>query len=113
VNMSQVTTINGTSNTVLWGEGSIDGMSNNTSSSGWDEGIFSGGYGGTQRSGNLILPDSPGNGGNNNFWGSSHPGGCPFCMCDGSVRLISYSLSGTATFNCALDYRNKTPFNLD
>jgi prepilin-type N-terminal cleavage/methylation domain-containing protein len=112
--MSAITSLNGTSNTVLVGEKSIDtNMYHNTSSSNWDECIFSGGYGGTGRSGNLIIKDAPGNGGNNNYWGSPYVSGGMFLMCDGSVRLIGYSFSGSAAFTHALSYTNSTPFTLD
>jgi len=112
--MTNITTLNGTSNTILVGEKSIDpGMYTNKSSSNWDECIFSGGYGGTGRSDNKILQDRINNGGNNNYWGSPFNGGTPFVMCDGSVRLINYSLSGQAAFISALDYKNVTPFTLN
>jgi len=111
--MSVVTANNGTSNTVLIGEKSIDpGMYTNTTSSNWDECIYSGGYGGTDRSDIVIVKDAPGNGGNNNYWGSPFSGGVPFLMTDGSVRMISYSASGTTAFQCALNYKNATPFTL-
>jgi prepilin-type N-terminal cleavage/methylation domain-containing protein len=112
--MSAVTNLNGTSNTVLAGEKSIDtGMYTNTNSSNWDENIYSGGYGGTCRSDIQILKDGPGNNGNNNYWGSPFDAGAPFLMTDGSVRMINYNLSGTAAFQRSLNYRNTTPFTLN
>jgi len=110
--VSAVSALNGTSNTIMVGEKSMDpGNYNNTSSGNWDEVIFSGGYGGTGRGGNLILQDSPGDNYGND-WGSPYAGGCPFLMCDGSVHTIGYSKSGSADFNNALYYTNKNPINL-
>jgi len=112
ITMSSITSANGTTNTILAGEKAMEpGMYSNTSSSGWDEVIYSGGYGGTSRSGTGVIKDAPGNNYSNN-WGSPFNGGCPFVMCDGSVRLISYSVSPTV-FQYALDYQNATPFSLD
>jgi hypothetical protein len=34
-------------------------------------------------------------------------------MCDGSVRMISYTFSGSAAFSRALQYTNNVPFSLD
>jgi len=114
-NLAQVSSGNGTSNTVLFGEKSIDAgfVSSNTTSSNWDECIYSGGYGGTGRGGNIIIKDAPGNGGNNNYWGSPFSGGGIFCMGDGAVRPINYSYSGTAAFTESLNYLNSVPFSLD
>jgi prepilin-type N-terminal cleavage/methylation domain-containing protein len=112
ITMSQITNLNGTSNTVLMGEKSMDpGSYNNTASANWDECIYSGGYGGTCRSNNAIVKDSPGQSTNN--WGSPFDSGSPFLMCDGSVRMIGYTLSGSAAFTNALNYRNTTPFSLN
>jgi len=115
-----ISNLNGTSNTVFVGEGRMDtNQINNTNSSNWEEVIYSGGYGGTGRGdpnagnqGTTIVPDAPGIG-QNNGWGSPHGGGAQFVMCDGSVRMISFSLSGSAAFASALNYQNKTPFSLD
>jgi len=112
VTLSIITSSNGTSNTILVGEKSMDpGLYSNTSSSNWDEVIYSGGYGGTGRGGTINVKDAP----NDNFandWGSPFNGGTPFVMCDGSVRLINYSVSPTI-LGYALDYRNSTPFTLN
>jgi prepilin-type N-terminal cleavage/methylation domain-containing protein len=113
VTMSVITSLNGTSNTVLVGEKAMDpNQYGNTHSSNWDEVIYSGGYGGTGRGDVGIYKDVPGVPFGNQ-WGSPFTSGCPFVMCDGSVRLINYSLSGTAAFRAALDYRNSVPFSLD
>ncbi len=112
--LQMVSGANGTSNTVLAGEKSMDANSYGTTTSGnWDQIIYSGGQGGTGRNGTQILKDAPNNGGQNNYWGSPYDGGSLFVMCDGSVRLINYSLSNAAAFKAALYYLNTTPFSLD
>jgi prepilin-type N-terminal cleavage/methylation domain-containing protein len=125
--MSAVTNLNGTSNTILAGEKSIDtGYYNHTDANNWDENIYSGGYGGTNRNARdtdigggtidkrgIIVRDGPNNGGNDNKWGSPFESGCPFLMADGSVRMISYSASGTLPFTQALNWKNNVPFTLN
>jgi len=110
-----ITSNNGTSNTILYGEKSIDAgfAASNTGTSGWDEGIYAGGYGGTQRYGLTLIKDAVNNGGNSNNWGAPYSGGVPFGMVDGSARLISYSFSGQAAFGYALNYLNTTAFTLN
>ena len=111
--MAVITAGNGTSNTIYVGEKSMDpNYYTWTASSNWDEVIYTGGYGGTGRGGTLIMKDNPGDNYGND-WGSPFVGGCPFVMCDGSVRMINYSLSGSNAFNCAMYYNNTTTFNLD
>jgi prepilin-type N-terminal cleavage/methylation domain-containing protein len=114
-NMAVITSLKGTSNTVFVGEKAMDPTQNgyqNGSSQGWDEGIYSGGYGGTTRSNNLILKDTPGvNYGNN--WGSPYQAGGVFVMCDGSVRFINYCLSGSTAFTEALKYNSGSALPLD
>ncbi len=129
ISLSSITNNHGTSNTVLVGEKSMDPRNyGNTYSNNWDECIYTGDYGGTGRghgaysvknnvivpglSGSLILQDRIGDNFGNE-WGSPYDGGCPFVMCDGSVRLINYSLSGTAIFISALYYLSPYPSNLD
>jgi hypothetical protein len=114
ITMATMTGANGTSNTVLVGEKSIDPnfATTNKSSSGWDEGIYSGGFGGTGRGSNAIYQDHVG-AGNANDWGSPYPGASPFVMGDGSVRVLKYSLSGSAVFQDSLNYLNTKPFSLD
>jgi len=114
VGMAVVTNLNGTSNTIYIGEKSIDtSYYTNQNSSGWDENIFSGGYGGTCRSDFIIVKDAPGNSGNNNWWGAAHTAGPQMVMLDGSVRTIAFSLSGSANFDKALRYQNNIPFTLN
>jgi len=114
VSMSVITGLNGTSNTVLVGEKSMDPSEyQHTNGSNWDESIFTGGYGGTGRGATTIVKDITGGNEENNWWGSPYDGGSPFVMADGSVRLINYSYSGSAAFSCALTYSNTTPFSID
>jgi len=128
LSMAVLTASNGTSNTIMVGEKSMaPNMYSNTKSNSWDECIYSGGYGGTYRgngayttsggaivpntSGSLILKDTAGVAYSNN-WGAPFSGGCPFVMCDGSVRLINYGNSGTVNFIAALNYQSGVPINL-
>ncbi len=128
ITMPVITSGNGTSNTVLVGEKAMTpGNYGNTKSNNWDECIYQGGYGGTYRgsgaytltngaitpstSGSLILRDNNGITFNNN-WGAPFSGGCPFVMCDGSVRLLTYSYSGDVNFIAALYYQSGVAINL-
>jgi prepilin-type N-terminal cleavage/methylation domain-containing protein len=114
--LAVITGNNGTANTVFVGEKSMDpGFYGNTSSSGWDEGIYSGNYGGTSRWQNpgTIVRDTPNNNGNNNWWGCPYQAGGLFAMCDGSVRTINYSYSNSNAFGDALWYLNTNAFTLD
>jgi prepilin-type N-terminal cleavage/methylation domain-containing protein len=112
-NMSTVTALNGTSNTVLVGEKSMQTTNyNHGNANGWDEGVYSGAYGGTGRGSTSIYKDNPSSGMSND-WGSPFVSGGMFVMTDGSVRMIAYSLSGSTAFNSALNYQNTTPFTLN
>jgi len=112
ISMSMITAQNGTSNTVYVGEGFLDTREyNRNNSSNWEEDIYSGGYGGTGRGGLEIRRDDQS--GQGDKWGSPFSGGCPFVMCDGSVRLISYSQSGTTNFQRAMQWNNTVPFTLN
>ena len=116
ISMSNITSLNGTSNTVLYGEKSMDANYAATGSQGsnnWDEDIYSGGYGGTNRYTNIMVKDAPGNNGNNNYWGAPYTGGVPMGMCDGSVLLLSYNNSGSAALQDALSYTNTNPFTFN
>jgi prepilin-type N-terminal cleavage/methylation domain-containing protein len=119
ITMSVITSTIGTSNLILVGEKAMNPSNpassgyGNTQTANWDECIYSGGYGGTSRSNNLIMQDNNNNGTNfENNWGSPFAGGCPFVLTDGSVRLISYANSGTANFTNALNYTSGAPINL-
>ena len=112
ITMTAITSGNGTSNTILAGEKAMDtNFYGNTASNNWDEVIYSGGWGSTGRRGTMIIKDGPGIFYSDN-WGSPFNGGCPFVLCDGSVRLIPYSTSPTV-LGYALNYQNTTPFTLD
>jgi prepilin-type N-terminal cleavage/methylation domain-containing protein len=118
--LSKITSHNGTSNTILVGEKSMDPNNyDNTWSNNWDECIYSGGYGGTGRGDRNVYQDVEGvNYGNN--WGSPYSTSCPFLMCDGSVRgitygfdlMLGYNLGGkspTANSPGPLYWQNKIP----
>jgi prepilin-type N-terminal cleavage/methylation domain-containing protein len=112
--MATVTSLNGTSQTIFFGEGSIDpSMYISLSSGNFDENIYSGGYPGTNRSDINIIRDAPGNGGNSNNWGSAHDAGTPFMLLDGSVRLINYAQTAGNAFMWSLGMDNANPINLD
>jgi prepilin-type N-terminal cleavage/methylation domain-containing protein len=116
ITMANVSNLNGTSQTVLVGEGAMDPNNyDNTWSNNWDEVIYSGGYGGTGRGGTWIIQDAVGNNFGNN-WGSAHAGGCPFVMVDGSVHIITYG-QPNALFNLngggPTNYKNTIPLQWD
>jgi prepilin-type N-terminal cleavage/methylation domain-containing protein len=115
--MAVLTGNNGTSNTIYVGEKSVDPTytNTNTSTGGWDECIYSGGYGGTGRwqINPHMVKDYQGNGGNNNWWGSPFAGGVPFVMCDGSVRLLAYTLSDTNALGYAMNPYNNNVYTLN
>lgn len=111
--MANITTLNGTSNTVYVGEGYLSPNEyGRTHGSNWEEVIYSGGYGGTGRGSTEIRQDTP-SVGQGDRWGSPHSGACPFVFCDGSVRTVNYSYSGSTAFYNALRYNNVTPFTLN
>jgi prepilin-type N-terminal cleavage/methylation domain-containing protein len=115
--MAVVTSQNGLSNTVLVGEKSMDvSFYTNGSAANWDEGIYTGGYGGTGRGDRNIIKDAPGNGGQSNNWGSPYQSGGMFLMGDGSVRSIAFASNALIFSNAAnngpggaLSYTNSVP----
>jgi prepilin-type N-terminal cleavage/methylation domain-containing protein len=108
--MSMITSQNGTSNTILVGEKSMDpNYYTDPKSNSWDECIYSGGYGGTGRNSFVLEKDRQGAETNN--WGSPYDGVTPFVMVDGSVHLINYSIN-PQVFGNALNIYNRFPINL-
>jgi prepilin-type N-terminal cleavage/methylation domain-containing protein len=94
----------GTSNTILVGEKRIDLAHLGQYQSDDNEGYTAGWDWDTIRHTNLLpYPDAKNIAGSNSF-GSSHPSGCEFVFCDGSVRMIPYSINAT-TF-ARMGYRN-------
>jgi len=114
ITLPVISNLNGTSNTIYVGEGYMDPNTyiSQTAGNNWQENIYSGAYGGSGKDTNELLQDKAGYG-NNNRWGSAHTSGAQFCFYDGSVRTISYSQNGSTPFQCALNYRNNTPFTLE
>jgi len=111
--MGQITSARGTSNVIYVGQGYLNPDRYRwRSSSSWEEVIYSGGYGGTGRSGLQIFKDSVTQG-QGNFWGSPFAGGCPFLMVDGSVRMVNYSFSDSANFQAALQWNSNSPLSLN
>lgn len=86
--------LDGTSQTVLIGEKAMDPSNYLRPTWYWDEPFFTGGAGGTQRFGAILLPDQGGLLFRNN-WGSAHSTGSLFLFADGSVRLNAYATSPT------------------
>jgi prepilin-type N-terminal cleavage/methylation domain-containing protein/prepilin-type processing-associated H-X9-DG protein len=86
----------GTANTILVGEKSMDPRHYASGSWYWNQPVFSGGSGGTNRAGTYVYQDRI-------FaqfefadhWGSAHPGGAQFLFADGSVRNLSYTIPHT------------------
>lgn len=110
--MATVTSANGTSNTIYVGQGFLDVREyRRTGGSNWEEVIYAGNYGGTQRDTTALIKDDTS--GQGNKWGAPFPGGCPFVMLDGSVRFVNYSLNGSAVFDRARRWNNQIPFSLD
>jgi prepilin-type N-terminal cleavage/methylation domain-containing protein len=83
----------GLSNTILVGEKALDRRSFNTGSWLWNEPVFSGGSGGTDRWGTLIIQDGVGTPFPTN-WGSSHTGAALFVFGDGAVRPLQFGMDG-------------------
>ncbi|VTS02313.1 DUF1559 family PulG-like putative transporter [Tuwongella immobilis] len=111
--MSSVSNGKGTSNTIYVGHGYLSPNEySRTHGSNWEEVIYSGGYGGTGR-GSTALSKDVRSIGQGDRWGSPHEGGCPFLMCDGSVRMVNYNLNGTAALDSALRFNDDRPLSLD
>jgi prepilin-type N-terminal cleavage/methylation domain-containing protein/prepilin-type processing-associated H-X9-DG protein len=85
--------IDGTSNTIVAGEKSLDILAYDTGGWGWDEPWATGSNGGNARGGDLVGRDVTGTTFFHGNWGSIHPSAANFVLCDGSVRPISYSVA--------------------
>lgn len=106
ITMAGVLGGNGTSNTVFLGEKEMDpGSYNQAACNNWDECVYGGNYGGTQRYSSTIQKDVPGGNGNN--WGSPYTSGCPFLFLDGHSTIVNYSNSGTESFGAILSYQSQ------
>jgi prepilin-type N-terminal cleavage/methylation domain-containing protein/prepilin-type processing-associated H-X9-DG protein len=109
-----ITNLAGSSNLIFVGEGYMNpaDYTGHTTSDGWMEAIYSGGYGGTGRDSNQLYQDDPARG-TNDFWGGPHPGGAQFVFCDGHVQMIAFAQNGTQAFTSALNWQNTIPFTLN
>ncbi|HEX4612963.1 MAG TPA: DUF1559 domain-containing protein [Urbifossiella sp.] len=79
----------GTSNTLLAGEKSMDPRAYTSGSWYWDEPYFLGGTDSHARRGLALWPDAPDVVVQQN-WGAAHPGAAQFLLGDGSVRSVAY-----------------------
>jgi prepilin-type N-terminal cleavage/methylation domain-containing protein/prepilin-type processing-associated H-X9-DG protein len=102
INFAAIT--DGTSNTILVGEKRLDIAHIGQYQSDDNEGYTAGWDWDTIRHTNYRPYQDRPNSGSSNSFGSSHPSGCMFVFCDGSVKLIPYSINAT-TF-ARLGYRN-------
>jgi len=84
----------GSSNTILVGEKSMDPRGYTSGSWYWNQPVFSGGSGGTARLGTYVYRDAIGVP-FADHWGSAHPAGAQFLFADGSVRNLSYTIPHT------------------
>jgi len=103
-----VTITDGTSNTIFVGEKSVDPNMYTSDGGNWDEPAFAGAWGGCERGGTGILLDTPGVSYPDN-WGSPYAGGCPFSMCDGSVRTIIYGYNAASFYTYLTSNANDIP----
>ncbi len=93
----------GTSNTLLVGEKCLDTTMYTSDGGDWDEPVWPGQWGGSERAGNLLYRDAPGvdyiNGlsgsDDHGNWGSPYASGAPILMYDGSVHIAPYTPAGT------------------
>ncbi|MFO0801532.1 MAG: DUF1559 domain-containing protein [Gemmataceae bacterium] len=106
ITLARITSRRGTSNLIYVGEGFLDPNEyGRNHGSNWEEVIYSGGYGGTGRgSSELRRDDTIGQG---DRWGSPHTSGAQFLFCDGSVRVVPYTMSNNNIFTQAM-YWNST-----
>ena len=82
----------GTSHTVLIGEKAMNPLNYTTGTWYWDEPFFTGGSGGTQRWGDVVVHDSQSMGfAYRDNWGSAHASGAQFVFADGAVHLIPFA----------------------
>lgn len=114
VTMAAITTLNGTSNTIYIGEKSVaPSYYTNMTSQGWDEGVYTGGYGGNTRATTYLLPDSQvTEGEDSGAWGAAHTAGAQFVFLDGHVQMLVWANSQTAAFGEALAWTNTAVFQL-
>jgi prepilin-type N-terminal cleavage/methylation domain-containing protein/prepilin-type processing-associated H-X9-DG protein len=111
VTLGTVTTLNGTSNTVYIGEKSVQPSEYTWQCScGWDEDLYSGGYGGENRYSNIIQPDSFGGSSQGDEWGAAHSAGAQFVFLDGHVQMLSWANSNTNGFAWSLQWNNTNVF---
>jgi prepilin-type N-terminal cleavage/methylation domain-containing protein len=106
--MSVITSGNGTANTVFFGEKSMDpGFYGNTQSGGWDECIYSGGYGGTGRWSNWPIMQKDQSGSNNNYWGTpTRAAACSRCA---MVRCVRSAMRTTTPSPCPVRLTTRIP----
>jgi prepilin-type N-terminal cleavage/methylation domain-containing protein len=81
----------GLSNTILVGEKALDQRAYNTGAWYWNEPIFSGGSGGTDRWGRAIFQDGQNTQVPTN-WGAAHTVAAQFVFADGSVHPLRFGL---------------------
>lgn len=81
----------GTSQTFLVGEKSVDPKNYMPGTWAFDEPFFSGGSAGTARFGTKVLRDAP-DVNFQNHWGSPHAGGCNFLYADGHVSTMAFGI---------------------
>jgi prepilin-type N-terminal cleavage/methylation domain-containing protein len=91
-NMTLVQITDGTSNTILAGEKSMDPRAYNDGAWLWDEPVATGDNGGNSRDGREVYRDAPGVPYPNN-WGSPHTAGAQFLFGDGAVRMVRFGAS--------------------